>query len=58
MSLLEQDNIRKRLVNKRLSIELDKSNSKKYEVKLFGNNKVYTKKSYSGQLLSFISIVS
>lgn len=41
MSLLELDNTRKKQVNKIISqIELNKRNSKKYEIKVICNNAV------------------
>ena len=46
MSLLEQDIIRKRRVNKKV-IELETGKSKEYKVEAIWNNAVYARKSKS-----------
>lgn len=48
MSLLEQNNSRKKWVDKKvLDLNFDAGNSKKYQVKPFWNNVIYIKKAES-----------
>ncbi len=56
ISLLEQDIIKKRLVE--TAIELDKGDSKEYEVEAIRDSEVYAKKSDSGQLPGLYYLVS
>ena len=60
MSLLEQDTIRKSLVDKKIrQMEFDTGdNSGEYEIEVIWNNAVYTKKSKSGHLPGLYYLVS